>query len=242
MQKIPVLNTQPREKLSRSDGSSLHVNSIFYTLQGEGPYAGCPAVFIRLAGCNLQCPQCDTEYTTRRMMTVEEIFDCIIEKCEPSWMMKRGLVVISGGEPFRQTLLPLVRRLLSAECKVQVETNGTLYQAELPYHHKDFMLVCSPKTGKVAPGLWPYIKALKYVATLESLVGSEDGLPTHALEHPNGGMLARPSFAFKGEIYLQPVDEKDDHKNRLNAQAVVASCLKNGYRLCLQMHKIVDVE
>src|SRR3954467_9071958 len=50
--------------LVRSDGNSLSIHSIFYTLQGEGPYSGCPAVFMRLAGCNLQCPGCDTDYTS----------------------------------------------------------------------------------------------------------------------------------------------------------------------------------
>ena len=60
----PVLN---------ETGLSLQVNSIFYTIQGEGPFAGRPAIFIRLAGCNLQCPGCDTEYTKRQTMTVDEI-------------------------------------------------------------------------------------------------------------------------------------------------------------------------
>ena len=67
-----ILNTQPIEK--RHHKVDLEVHSIFYTIQGEGPFCGTPAVFIRLAGCNLQCPSCDTNYTSkRRTMTAEEI-------------------------------------------------------------------------------------------------------------------------------------------------------------------------
>ena len=58
-------NSQPIEKRSR-DADVLEVHSIFYTLQGEGPFCGSPAIFIRLAGCNLQCPGCDTDYTSKR--------------------------------------------------------------------------------------------------------------------------------------------------------------------------------
>ncbi len=52
------LDKPERKRREFDDGSSLSVHSLFYTLQGEGPYSGHPAVFIRLAGCNLQCPKC----------------------------------------------------------------------------------------------------------------------------------------------------------------------------------------
>src|SRR6202012_6048960 len=56
-----------------SDGT-VDVHSIFKTIQGEGPYCGERALFIRLYGCNLRCPGCDTEYTaTRNSMTPAEI-------------------------------------------------------------------------------------------------------------------------------------------------------------------------
>ncbi len=240
MQLIP-LNNQPREKSSQGDGKMLAVNSIFYTIQGEGPFAGCPAVFIRLAGCNLQCPMCDTEYTSRKTMAIDTIVDKVVECAAPGWALAEApLVVITGGEPFRQPLLPLVRELLRMGVAVQVETNGTLHRPELPFHHKDFHVVCSPKTGKIAQGLVPYIKALKYVATAESLM--KDGLPQHALAHPNNGQVARPPKGWKGQVYLQPVDEKDEAKNAANLKAVVESCMLHGYRLCLQVHKIIEVE
>ena len=40
----------------------LHINEIFYSIQGESTHAGRPCVFVRLTGCNLRCKWCDTEY------------------------------------------------------------------------------------------------------------------------------------------------------------------------------------
>ena len=238
-------NMQPAEKQDRGSGLNLAVNSIFYTIQGEGPFTGSPAVFVRLAGCNLQCPMCDTEYTSRQQMGWPMILKKVCDEFrlpEDSRSFARGrgpLVVISGGEPFRQNLQPLITNLLNRGFKVQIETNGTLFQ-ELPFAHAHLTIVCSPKAGAINKKLAPYIGALKYVATAESI--AEDGLPTHALEHPNGGMLARPPEGFKGTIYLQPVDEQNIPKNLRNQAAVVKSCLDHGYRLCLQVHKIIGVE
>lgn len=231
------MNQQPPEKQVSHPGHSLLVNSIFYTIQGEGPHAGVPAVFIRLAGCNLQCPLCDTEYTQRKLIAVEDI---VLEVgCLGRY---GGLVVITGGEPFRQPLKVLIETLLNNDHQVQVETNGTLHQDGLPYG--EFDIVCSPKAGTINKKLAPYIKAYKYVASVDSLEGSKDGLPTHALEHPTGkGGLARPrsAAAERVEIYLQPVDELDEERNKANLDAVIASCMKYGYRLCVQTHKLVGL-
>lgn len=244
------LNIQPAEKQDRGNGLFLAVNSIFYTIQGEGPFAGSPAVFVRLAGCNLQCPMCDTEYTNRQEMAWTKILTSIGVELgaaddppkETAW--GSPLIVITGGEPFRQNLYPLVSNLLARDFRVQIETNGTLYR-ELPFDHPNLTIVCSPKAGAINKKLAPHIAALKYVATVDSLVNSPDGLPTHALEHPNGGMLARPPVNFNGVIFLQPVDEQDYRRggnNEKNLAAVVKSCMDHGYRLCLQVHKIIGVD
>lgn len=233
-------NQQPPEKLARTDGRTLAVNSIFHTIQGEGPFAGKPAVFVRLAGCNLQCPACDTEYTARVELHVEEIV---------SWV--RGahahypcnLVVITGGEPFRQNITLLVRALLWANYEVQVETNGTMPPSPgLPTTNRNFTIVCSPKAGRVNANLVPHVGAWKYVADAAALRGSLDGLPSNALHHPNRGGLYRPPRHHPGQVYLQPMDSKDAAENAANVQAVVQACLQYGHRLCLQIHKHIGVE
>lgn len=233
------LNPQrPERTVKDSPAPTLSVHSIFNTIQGEGPFAGERAIFIRLAGCNLQCPLCDTEYTQGAMpMSIPVLVSTVKELTYPV----PELVVITGGEPMRQPIGPLVSALLFAGFRVQLETNGTLYREEhMPYGSPKFTIVCSPKTHFVHPDLLPYIRAFKYVATAESL-DSTDGLPVRALDHPAKGRLFRPPVDFPGTVYLQPVDEQDDQRNRLNTAAVVRSVQQHGYRLCLQLHKIIGL-
>ena len=53
--------------------NSLLVTSIFYTIQGEGPYSGKVAIFVRLAKCNLACSFCDTFFDKGDWMSYDEI-------------------------------------------------------------------------------------------------------------------------------------------------------------------------
>lgn len=226
------LNSQIPTKsvVSNTDGQALLVHSIFYTIQGEGPFAGCPAVFVRLGGCNLQCPGCDTEYTEgAKMMSVSDIISSFHDSVD--------LVVITGGEPFRQNISMFANTLRVLGIKVQVETNGTLPPS--PGLRESVAIVCSPKTGKVNKELLPRIIAWKYVGRFEELA-EDDGLPVIALGHSAVPRLARPIGS--APVYLQPMDEQDSNRNRLNQEAVLASCLRHGHRLCLQIHKIIGVD
>lgn len=224
------------------DGVTLSVNSLFYTIQGEGPFAGTPAVFIRLAGCNLQCPMCDTEYTKADTFAVSTLIDMVLgykrQQFGRSLHDDTLLVVITGGEPFRQPIGYLVQSLIDAHCRVQVETNGTLYRKG-PWTNALVTIVCSPKAGVVNMLLAPLVGAWKYVARAKDL--AHDGLPSVALEHPNARGLYRPPSDHPAQVYLQPADEQDPVANAINQQAVVQSCMANGYRLCLQVHKIINV-
>lgn len=237
-----MYNTQQSQKPSyRADGL-LEIFKIFLTIQGEGPFSGQRAIFVRLGGCNLQCPACDTDYTPQldsRLVApssiVEEIEKILSDRCIEK---ENHLVVITGGEPFRQNLFFLVDLLLAQSFTVQIETNGTLYQP-LPYDY--ITVVCSPKTGSINQHLAPHIGALKYVLTAGD-IAEDDGLPNHALEHPAMPRLARPNEDFDGFIYVQPADERDEEKNQNNLQAALQSVMKFGYILCLQTHKIVNME
>lgn len=240
---FPILNIQPTEKQSLGYRSILDVHSLFYTIQGEGPFAGRPAIFIRLAGCNLQCPMCDTDYTDGRYKaSVPGIVGKVYSLAEHLPKSNPPLVVITGGEPFRQYLSDLIIELLGEGFPVQIETNGTLYQ-ELPWCD-ELTIVCSPKTGALNKHLVPHIDAFKYVLDADS-VSSYDGLPLSALGHPNSGQVARPPAGFSGTIYLQPID---DHKatplNNFMTEhlaACVKSCMAYGYTLGLQLHKYLNL-
>lgn len=241
-----MTNLQPPEKRVASDGSVLDVHSIFYTIQGEGPFCGTPAVFVRLAGCNLQCPGCDTHYTAgRKSVSIQEICKQVHEL-----HLAEGhgaLVVITGGEPFRQNIDPFIRELIDWGFYVQIETNGSLPPPEYhAFHHRTDMrygayIVCSPKAGKVHPRTEGAACAFKYVMHADS-VNPEDGLPILALDHTAHPQLARPRAGFDRPIYLQPMDSQDEAQNARNRAVCVASCLKHGYILQLQVHKLLGME
>lgn len=236
------LNTQPIEKADLHPMGDLQVHSLFYTIQGEGPFTGQPAVFVRLAGCNLQCPACDTDYTSTRVTRsadalAGEVFAVSEPRREPN--APACLVVITGGEPFRQNLTPFCAALLSRGYRVQVETNGTLPPSE--GLSEQVCIVVSPKAGKVHPDTAERAMAWKYVLDADSI--DLDGLPIRALGHSASPRVARPPGDFpRHRIYIQPADRQALHVNERNGRAVVATCLRNGYTLQLQTHKLLGLE
>lgn len=227
-----AINQQPPSPPDMRDDGSLEVHSIFPTIQGEGPYAGHRAVFIRLAHCNLQCPGCDTEYTDgASRLPVQEIVDRILS-------VGYSLVVITGGEPFRQNITPLVDMLEKEDRVVQIETNGVL--SPTAGFSSTAFVVCSPKTSSISKEMSERADAYKYVVRAGGV--HTDGLPTHSLFHKVKETVARPPQGYSGRVYLQPMDEYDSGRNADNIQAAVDSVTENGYILCLQTHKYAGVE
>lgn len=96
----------------------MKVNEIFYSLQGEGAQAGCPAIFVRFSGCNLRCPFCDTDHTKGKEITALQILNAISKY--PS-----KLVILTGGEPGMQLTDDFINKLHEKGYRVAVETNGT---------------------------------------------------------------------------------------------------------------------
>lgn len=229
-----LLNTQPAEKPVDNVHGFIDFVSVFETIQGEGPYAGTPCVFIRVAGCNIQCTLCDTQYTEgRRQASAVEIAD------EVQSLRKSGLVVITGGEPMRQArIADLILELWRRNYITQIETNGTLFHQDFPWIPKQLSIVCSPKTPRLSKYIWPYLHCLKYVVQA-GCIDEEDGLPTQVLGMPI--RVARPEPSFNGEIFIQPCDEQDPEKNELNLETAKRVCFKYGYRLSIQTHKIAEL-
>jgi organic radical activating enzyme len=253
-----MLNQQPIEKREAHPNGDLEIQSIFYTIQGEGPFAGTPAVFIRLAGCNLQCPGCDTDYTSqRRYMTIVDITTSVNDAC--GYNVISPLIVITGGEPFRQNLEPLLKRLRRLLYWVQIETNGTIqppkdFEYEQDLGKRDgIYIVCSPKTGRVHPIFHEVACCFKYVMSYDS-VSKIDGLPIKVLNHNVKSVVARPKYVTplyerdRVPIYLEPMDHgigdnpDDLARNEASLEACKASCLRYGYILGLQLHKIIGVD
>lgn len=234
------INEQPIEKMERSTDGTLDVHSIFYTIQGEGPFCGQPAIFVRLAGCNLQCPGCDTDYTsTRKRHSVAILMSKIYELRDDDFPeAPKPLVVITGGEPFRQNIVYLCRSLLREGFPVQVETNGTLsVPDDLP---SAVSIVCSPKTGKIHDTVMQKAIALKYVVKAGAVC--KDGLPTRSLDHTCSPVVAKPTEDFSGVVYVQPMDERNHQRNRENLEAAKISCMRNGHTLQIQIHKQIGVD
>ncbi|MDD5419791.1 MAG: 7-carboxy-7-deazaguanine synthase QueE, partial [Methanomicrobiaceae archaeon] len=101
----------------------MRVSEIFRSLQGEGLSQGKPCIFVRLAGCNLNCLWCDTRYarTGGREVSVDEILDLV-------WRLNGGHICVTGGEPLlqRAELLELVKKFRVHGYTVEIETNGTI--------------------------------------------------------------------------------------------------------------------
>lgn len=200
-----MLGRNPISKPNTRD--TYDVVEIFNTLQGEGLSAGQRATFIRLAGCNLQCKFCDTEFdTVKWTMTPKEIFHAVTYP----------RVVITGGEPLLWFLAPLIRLFDT----VEIETNGTLNPG---FNMKDAQVTCSPKTSRVNCHM-VHASAWKYI--IDGPV-SADGLPPK---------VARPLN--DAPVFVQPCDGPN---LELNTKIAVASAMKHGHRLSLQLHKMVGL-
>ena len=100
------------------------VNEIFESIQGEGRYAGMPALFIRLSGCNRNCEWCDTKYHNEgKEMAIHEVVNEIKKS-------HRDLVVWTGGEPCLQKHHVWLVLDNATDVKHHIETNGTIKDAK----------------------------------------------------------------------------------------------------------------
>lgn len=214
---------------------AVKIHSVFPTLQGEGPFCGERALFIRLFGCNLRCPGCDTDYTSHTINAAKQFM--LSAARDHNWA-PGSLIVITGGEPMRQNIGPSINELLDHGYRVQIETNGILCPDGLPWDNPRFSVVCSPKTSRIHEKIFYRAAAFKYIIRAGD-VDEDDGLPIRALLHKASPRVARPRP--NALVYVQPMDEDDPAANALNLDAAIRSVMLHGHRLQIQIHKICNL-
>lgn len=191
----------------------MKVNEIFYSLQGEGFHTGTAAVFVRLSGCNLRCPFCDTNHASGTEMTEEEIVDAARRYPAP-------LVVVTGGEPSLFLTHSLVEKLHAAGKIVAVETNGT---HELP-DNVDWITL-SPKDAFV-PNARPILKRCNELKVVF------DGNP-----------LPDYNNIEAAHRFIQPCDTGELERNSAIIGSAVSYIQSHPeWRLSLQTHKILNIQ
>ncbi len=193
----------------------MKVNEIFYSLQGEGFHSGTPAVFVRLSGCNLRCPFCDTRHEHGTEMSEAEVVEAVRQY--PS-----HLVVVTGGEPALQLTSSLVDALHAAGRRVAVETNGTR-----PLPANVDWVTLSPKDAFLGPQAAPVLTKADELKLLFDGVREPQPYGTIAVAHR----------------YLQPCDSGDTARNARTTAAAVDYIMRHPeWRLSLQIHKILGIQ
>ena len=136
--------SKPLEGQVVPEGERLRIAEIFTSIQGEGYFTGCLATFIRLAGCNLQCPFCDTPSKQGELVSSKVLRSELVKRRAEEGKPKH--LVLTGGEPTLQPILSLIENL-GPEWTVQIETNGTLPD-ELEKLREHAWITWSPKPIK----------------------------------------------------------------------------------------------
>lgn len=194
----------------------MRVNEIFYSLQGEGRFTGTAAIFIRLSGCNLNCPFCDTKHQAYKEYTKEEIAQEIAS-------YKARHIVFTGGEPSLQLTWDIINYFQRLDYYIQVETNGI---RELP-SNVDWV-TCSPKDEFSRIAEVTKIKQKK----IDEIKVVFDGKIA-----PSKYLQLDAKF-----YYLQPCDVGDKERNA----EIIRQCVDYireypEWKLSLQTQKVIDI-
>lgn len=192
----------------------MKVNEIFYSIQGEGAYAGCLAIFVRFSGCNLKCPFCDTDF---KKYTEMDEYEIVLEVMKQSSSCK--FVVLTGGEPTLQVNSKLLELLHNKGYYVAMETNGT---NEVPAGVD--WVTCSPKCQFVKNGEL----AIKQCNELKLVYTGENEVT---------------DFGIKADYYyLQPCDTGAENTNRYIVNSLICYVKENPrWKISVQLQKILEV-
>lgn len=229
----------------------LRVSEVFYSIQGEGAFAGTPAAFIRLQGCPVGCTFCDTKQTWRSRSSERVSRDHVLqdrERPHTSWASieavelvnwveqvahRAAIVVITGGEPLAQAeTTTLVELLREAGRQVQIETSGTfdsrVFDLQDDRLDNNPWITVSPKfEGKLPVKLELLEKANEIKVVLSSPAIA--GWIRHTLS-------ATP--AIRRKFYIQPETGPNFEQSAAHA---VTLCKEFGCRLSLQSHTFLKI-
>jgi len=190
---------------------TLQLVEIFYSVQGEGMWTGTPAVFVRLAGCNLACNFCDTDYALKFVAGVADVVAQVRAaggECP--------MVILTGGEPLAQrATTALIDALRADGRRVHIESNGTIDVALPP----DVWLTVSPKE-RLHPAMAARANEAKLIV---------DGSVPHAWDG---------AFPPATPVFLQPEGNKP---RNVKLAVEAAKREPSRYRLSLQTHKFIGV-
>ena len=202
----------------------MKINEIFYSIQGEGKWAGQPNIFIRTTGCNLRCEFCDTKYAYKngKKISIKEITE-IIKK----YPCKN--VCITGGEPLEQTeIIKLINSLIKKDYKICLETNGSKNIKE--FANKKSLLISldmkCPSSKMHEKMKFENIKLLRNKDQLKFIIKNKKDY--------NYAKKIIEKYKPKCQVFFQPVwgtNIKNLAKWILHDQSNV--------RLSLQIHKII---
>ena len=218
----------------------MYLIEIYKSIQGESSLAGRPCIFVRLAGCNLRCAWCDSEYTfTGGYKLSEDESVAEIEKLAPV-----KLVEFTGGEPLLQEreLVPLMERLLGQGYELMIETSGERSLERVPRAVRKIVDVKCPASGEGGSfrmenlgWLTERDEAKFVIANRGDYEFAREFVRENGLAERVGDVLLSPAFS------KTPTPERTTENALLDPRELVEWMLADGLpaRLSLQIHKYV---
>jgi 7-carboxy-7-deazaguanine synthase len=218
----------------------LYLIEIYKSVQGESSLAGLPCIFVRLAGCNLRCAWCDSEYTFTggAKMTEDEVV-AEIERLSPV-----KLVEFTGGEPLLQEreVIPLMERLLAAGYELMIETSGERPLERVPAAVHKIVDVKCPASGEGGSFRASNLDCLTGRDEVKFVIANRADyefarafIREHRLETRAGQVLLSPAFT------KTPTPERTTENSLLDPRELVEWMLADGLpaRVSLQIHKYI---
>ena len=218
----------------------MYLIEIYKSVQGESSFAGRPCIFVRLAGCNLRCRWCDSEYTfTGGYKRSDDEIVADIEKLHPV-----KLIEFTGGEPMLQEreLIPLMQRLLSSGYDLMIETSGERLLTDVPSEVHKIVDVKCPGSGEAGRFRMDNLDALTQRDEVKFVITDRADyefacsfMLEHRLASRVGSVLLSPAFS------KSPTSDRSTVNCLLDPRALVEWMLADGLnaRLSLQIHKYI---